>query len=170
MKKRIICLLITLAVAVSVCCTLSLSVDADDDWITSGNLKFMLNYDGNSYAVAAANKSITTADIPGTFNGKPVTSIYESAFKDCTGLIKVTIPNSVTNIGSRTFYNCTGLTSVTIPDSVTSIDGAAFYNCTRLTSMTIPSIDCLRDKRFSYVFFGCSNLHVTINGGTSIGK
>ena len=80
MKKKIICLLITLAVAVSVCCALALSAEAADWWETSGNLKFSLNSDDSSYTVAAATKSITTANIPSTFNGKPVTSIGDYAF------------------------------------------------------------------------------------------
>ena len=127
MKKKIICLLITLAVAVSVCCMLSLSVDAAS-WETSGDLKFSLNSDGSSYTVAAANSSITTANIPSTFKGKPVTSIGDDAFSGCSKLTSVSIPNSVTSIGGWAFYGCSKLTSVTIGNSVTSIGGSAFYN------------------------------------------
>ncbi|MCB6055296.1 leucine-rich repeat domain-containing protein, partial [Flavobacterium psychrophilum] len=53
----------------------------------------------------------------------------------CTGLISVTIPNSVTSIGDEAFFNCSGLTSVTIPNSVTKIQNDAFYNCSRLTTV-----------------------------------
>ena len=66
-----------------------------------------------------------------------VTSIGVAAFKDCTGLTSITIPNSVTSIGELAFLGCTGLTSITIPNGVTSIGGGAFAYCIGLTSATI---------------------------------
>ena len=72
-----------------------------------------------------------------TFDGD-VTSIGEDAFRECTSLTSVTIPDSVTEIGYGAFWGCTSLTSVTIPDSVTSIGNHAFRDCTSLTSVTIP--------------------------------
>lgn len=68
-----------------------------------------------------------------------VTSIGAEAFRSCSDLTSVTIPNSVTSIGSSAFYGCRGLTSVTIGDSVTSIGHEAFYDCVGLTSVTIPN-------------------------------
>ena len=167
MKKRIICLLITLVVAVSVCCALSLSVDASN-WHTSGNLKFRLDSNGNSYIVAKANEYITTANIPNTFNGKPVTSTSYIAFKGCEYLNTVTIPNTLTWIDDGAFSQCTRLTSVTIPDSVTHIGIGAFFGCSRLTSVTLP--DSLTDISHE-TFARCTKLtNVTIpNSVTYIG-
>ncbi len=67
-----------------------------------------------------------------------ITGIGELAFRECTSLTSITIPESVTSIGDYAFHLCTSLTSVTIPESVTSIGETAFYACTSLTSITIP--------------------------------
>ncbi len=82
--------------------------------------------------------------IPDTMGDYPVTAIGGSAFKDCTGITSVTIPEGVTNIGSYAFSDCTGLTSVTIPNSVTSIGDRAFYGCTSLEEMTLPFVGLSR--------------------------
>ena len=68
-----------------------------------------------------------------------VTSIGDHAFSSCSGLISVTISNSVRRIGGYAFIECSNLTSVTIPNSVTSIGSGAFYNCRGLTSLDIPN-------------------------------
>ena len=107
--------------------------------------------------------SLTSITIPDS-----VTSIGYFAFEDCTSLTNITIGNSVTSIGSSAFSGCTSLTSVTIPNSVTSIGDSAFYGCSSLTSITIPnSVTSIGD----YTFYGCSKLtSVTIpDSVTSIG-
>jgi len=67
-----------------------------------------------------------------------MTEIVTSAFRDCTNLASVVIPDGVTSIGASTFYGCTSLKSVVIPNSVRSIGSNAFRDCTNLTSVVIP--------------------------------
>jgi hypothetical protein len=104
------------------------------------------------YAYKGTMPNGTTINIQGG-----TISISPSAFYNCSGLISVTIPNSVTSIGDSAFYNCSGLTSVSIPNSVTSIGASAFYNCSGLTSVTIPhSVTSIGAS----AFYNCTNLSV----------
>ena len=100
-------------------------------------LNFILKDDG-TFEVAAIEKSVTKVIIPSSFNERVVTAIAESAFRSCSLLATVIIPDSVTKIGDYAFYECGSLTSITIPDSVTKIGDYAFYGCASLTSITIP--------------------------------
>ena len=120
-----------------------------------------------------------------------VTAIGDEAFKDCTNLTSVTLPNSITRIGKESFDGCSNLTSIdipygttmielgafsgcsnlisiTIPNSVTTIGPCAFFECCNLTSVTIPSSMSFIDNN---VFYGCNSLtSVTIPSRiTSIG-
>lgn len=61
-----------------------------------------------------------------------VVQIKDEAFKDCTVLTSVMIPNHVTSIGSSAFSPCSSLTSVTIGNGVTSIGDYAFRGCSGL--------------------------------------
>ena len=106
---------------------------------------------------------LTSVTIPNS-----VTSIGQHAFSNCSGLTSVTIPNSVTSIGIQAFLGCSGLTSINIPNSVTSIEHGVFYSCSGLTSITIPnSVTTIGD----WAFNSCSGLtSVTIpNSVTTIG-
>ena len=64
-------------------------------------------------------------------------SIGERAF-DCSGLTKITIPDSVDAIAGYAFNCCYELVNITIPDSVTFIGQSAFEGCHKLTNITIP--------------------------------
>ena len=95
-----------------------------------------------------------------------VTTIGQGAFRGCSGLTSVTIPNSVTIIGQDAFYSCSGLTSITIPNSVTIIGQSAFSWCEGLTSVTIPG--CGMTTIGQSAFQGCSGLtSVTIGNGVT---
>ncbi len=55
-----------------------------------------------------------------TYDGQTysLTSIGNTAFRGCSGLTSVEIPNSVTSIGYETFSGCASLSSITISNRV----------------------------------------------------
>ena len=121
---------------------------------TYGDLEYSVLDDG-TVEITDYNGSTKTVDIPEKINGKSVTSIGNCAFRYCTSLKSITIPNSVIEIGSSAFSGCSSLTSITIPNSVTEIGVYAFKGCTSLTSITIPnSVTNIGDS----TFWGCSSL------------
>lgn len=84
-----------------------------------------------------------------------VTSINNSAFKNCSNLEAVSISNSVANIDDFAFYGCTNLQTIILPKGVKNIGSWAFKDCAKLTSMSIPStVESIGESAFS----GCSNL------------
>lgn len=113
----------------------------------------------DNFAIEAVDKEQATYSIK---EGARWIGTY--AFRNCSNLASVTIPNSVISIGSQAFEGCSNLTSVTIGNSVTSIGREAFYDCSNLTSVTIGnSVASIGDE----AFFGCSNL-ISVNLPASI--
>ena len=76
--------------------------------------------------------------IPATLGGLKVTSIGHDAFKECTELESVTIPEGVVSIGERAFWGCK-LTSLNLPEGLKVIGGNAFRACSGLTEVRIPA-------------------------------
>ena len=73
-------------------------------------------------------------------DGSQLTSIGNEAFRGCTLLSTLDLPEKVETIGSATFYGCTALTSFTLPGNVNSVGLYAFVGCTGLTSITCQSL------------------------------
>jgi hypothetical protein len=100
----------------------------------SEGLIYNISEDG-TYATCAEIGTCSETDIiiASTYQGLPVTSIGDQAFRFHRSFTSVTIPDSVTSIGDYAFQYCSSLTSIVIPDSVTSIGYDAFNDCDSLT-------------------------------------
>ena len=137
-------------------------------YYTSSNGEIVQPYDSSAFG--ATILSNTYIDGVGVIEFKaPITKIGDEAFRGCSNLTSVTIPDSVTTIGDVAFAWCSSLTSVTIPDSVTTIGDVAFRDCDSLTSVTIgDSVTTIGEMAFAY----CSSLkNVTFGDSiTEIGK
>jgi hypothetical protein len=120
---------------------------------------------------SCVNNGISTISIPSTvtIDGSvySVTAIAGNAFKDCIGLISVSVPSTVTSIASNAFYGCSTLTAINVDQSDTiysSADGVLFnsdktslieFPAGHSGSYTIPSsVTSLGD----YAFMDCASL------------
>jgi len=65
-----------------------------------------------------------------------ITDISAAAFRGCTSLASVRLPNGIDRIRDWAFAE-TGLTSVTLPNSIRFIHGGAFQNCVNLETVTL---------------------------------
>ena len=80
--------------------------------------------------------------------------IEDQAFRKCSSLTDITIPNTVTTIGSDAFAG-SNLKSVILPSSMTTIGQWSFYGCTSLISVTIPeTVTNIEEEAFA----NCSKL------------
>ena len=106
------------------------------------------NWDTNHDGEISLNEAAAVTGLGDVFKGNTLiasfdelkyftglTSIDASAFRQCTLLTSVTIPEGVTTCGCFSFRDCSSLTSVIIPESVTGISSSAFRGCSALTSV-----------------------------------
>ncbi len=82
--------------------------------------------------------------------------IKTEAFKDCTKLKTITIPNTVTTFGESAFSG-SYLTTVNIPDACKTLSKYLFYKCSRLDSITFTNNVTLETIDIA-VFYGCTGL------------
>lgn len=143
-KQKIICLLATIAMILTIIPVGSITARAIIENFTVDNLKYTIVADG-VVSVGAVNDTLSGAvTIPGnvTYASQSylVDSISEAGFAACINLTSVTLPATMSQLGVRAFNGCTALTTVSIPaDSVLStINNFAFSFCSALDHITIP--------------------------------
>ena len=119
-------------------------------WLSSSDISrrnlWDKNYDGEiSYHEAAIATSIpyghfTNSEIS-SFNElryfTSLESIVKEAFKECSQLYTIIIPDNVKSIKQNAFYNCSNLQFATFGRNITEIEDNAFYGCTSLRFITL---------------------------------
>ena len=83
-------------------------------------------------------------------NDPHIEVIPTDAFKGCTQLSVVRLPNGLEEIGSGAFDNC-AFESISLPNTLTTIGANAFEYCTNLKSITIPySVTSIGNSAFQH--------------------
>ena len=65
-------------------------------------------------------------------------SVIEEQVFDASGIIRIDIPEGVTSIGNSAFRNCSALKEITLPNSLQEIGAYAFSRCINLGDVIIP--------------------------------
>ena len=108
---------------------------------------------GGQWGIFADNTQITKCDLTGVTGWGATPTLPELAFKDCTALQEVTLPDGVQVIGEYAFIRCAALTTVNL-SQVTRIDQYAFWECTSLKTLTLDNVTAIDHD----AFYGCTGL------------
>lgn len=106
---------------------------------------------------------LSTVNLPNSLE-----KLNRGVFYECKALTEITIPNNVTDMGSYTFGECTALEKIAISESVETLGSYMFNGCTALTEITIPdNVFVMKDCLFK----DCTSLTsiVLSNNLTQIG-
>lgn len=68
-------------------------------------------------------------EIPSEINDQKVNIIANGAFRDCTNLTEVIIPDGTNYLMNNAFTGCANLNKVTIPKSIETFEEDVFLNC-----------------------------------------
>lgn len=100
--------------------------------------------------VIGCDRKVTNAEIRNDTVG-----IAGAAFKACTRLKDIIIPESVQFIGNDAFFRCTSFENITIPGSVLEMGDGVFNGCTGLKNVMLGNgIENIGE----YAFAGCSGI------------
>ena len=108
---------------------------------------------GGTRGTFADNTQITKCDLTGVTGWGATPTLPDHAFKDCTALKEVKLPDGVRVIGEFAFIRCAALTAVNL-SQITRIDNDAFNECTSLAELTTDNVTAI-DKN---AFWGCTSL------------
>lgn len=123
------------------------------------NFTFELSEDGESYILAKflSESTVTDVVVPGSYNGKPITSIKHNAFSynDTVKSIDLTECRALVTIGSWNFTSCEKLESVTLAGltSLEVIGDCCFCAAPALSTLDISGLSALREIGSSFLSY-----------------
>lgn len=138
-------------------CSGDTDVDVETDWleiegIVGGRIKFNKEVG----AITDAEFSVTSANIPAQIDGVDVLAITSNAFRGCSNLKSISMPDSITYIGANAFRGCSFLEEVNFSSNLSYLGEWSFAFCDALTSVDIPSQKLTVVQEAA--FYACINL------------
>ena len=141
-------------------------------WLNSSNIDNLNSWDKNldgelSYQEAANVKYIGYYHY---FHGSAISSFNElryfigvtyigkEAFKDCSKLYTIVIPDNVKTIEQNAFSGCSDLQFVTWGNNITDIQDRAFYGCISLRFIILGDYV---ETIGAYAFYGASSINIS---------
>lgn len=126
MKKRIISIILSIALITGLLSMFEVSANADSDQVFSVN--------NIVYKVLTATATAATVQVGDGVEAAVPTNI-QGTLKIPAAVNFAGVKYNVTNIGDWAFCGCTDLTTIVIPNSVESIDYYAFAECPTLSAL-----------------------------------
>lgn len=147
MRKRLLCLLLSVCLSFSLFLTCVNASNIVDSGKCGENATWTLDDNG---VLTISGKGKTAS----YYNEGPVDDGF-SPFYENTNIKSVVVESGITEIGEYTFHSCYNLTDVSLPDTLSVIDDCAFYGCKSITSLDIP--DSVTEIGW-FAFKKCSSL------------
>lgn len=119
----------------------------------------MLNASGTRYIHHPAGLGETRVTVP-----QGVRIIQDDAFRGCTALEEVSLPNTLERIEIGAFQN-TGLKHITLPESIRYVSSYAFDQCQRLEQA---DIRCDSSWIEAHAFSECPRLRLSYDSPPNI--
>ena len=147
MKKRLLSIILSIAVLISMIPALSMPVFAEDDNQIGDNVFWTFDSDTATLTVKGTGPTydfdydifckMLGPDIKHIVIEEGVTYIGNMCFQGCSIVEDVVFSNTVTAIGDLSFSGCSSITKLTIPGSLKTIGVSAFDGLYILSDLTI---------------------------------
>ena len=142
--KRIISLVLSLAMVLSALCSVSFQALA----YTSGDYTYTLSGDEATITGYSGNRTIVT--VPDELDGHPVTAIGRAAFFMHGEIVSLTISDGIKTIGDMAFHDCNAIDELNLGKDVETIGMNAFYHLFFLQELHLPaSVSSIGTNAFS---------------------
>ena len=103
---------------------------------------------GSGRDKALSPEPIGELEIPSELGGLKIRKIGQDAFKDCTKLTRVKIPEGVNILGHGVFMGCHNLDEISIPESLEYIGTKVIYQARKLKKLDIKNVRLCWEETF----------------------